>query len=131
MSDFSAVYLERADDALAAAKLLMDKSLYSDSVSRSYYAAYYGVKAVLERLGCERKSHQSVWAAFGQLVAKQGLMDNKYHRGGLDLFDSRINSDYMPKPMDTEETAQSSLSFATDLVGACRAFLEKKDAGAA
>ncbi len=123
MNEHSAVYLERAENALTAAGLLLERELYSDSISRSYYSAFYGAKAVLEGMGVDRKSHQAVWAAYGQLVAKPGLMDKKYHGGGLDLFDSRINSDYMPRPMDTQEAAQSAHSFAAEFLAACRTFL--------
>jgi uncharacterized protein (UPF0332 family) len=69
-------------------------------------------------LGLPRKSHQSVWAAFGQYLAKPGLMDKKYHAGGLRLFDSRLDSDYLPKPADTLENAQKAFSFAEEFVAA-------------
>lgn len=130
MSDISAVYLERADSALKAASLLLEGGFYSDTVSRCYYGAFYAAKAVLESIGCDRKSHQSVWAAFGQSVAKPGLMDRKFHRGGLDLFVGRINSDYLPRPVDTLKTAQQALSFAAEFVSACRAFLDSREKGA-
>lgn len=68
------------------------------------------------------------YAAFGQYLVKPGLMDKKYHDGGLRLFYSRIDSDYLPKPADTFENAQQALSFAETFLAACRTFLETRAA---
>lgn len=124
MTDESPIHLERADEFLRDSRLLLDAGSYSSSVSRSYYAAFHGAKAVLFRLVHDRKSHKAVWAAFGKHVAKPGLMDKAFHSGGLNLFLSRLESDYLPRKKDTLEVAQRSLSFATEFVAACRVFLE-------
>lgn len=124
MKGESAVHLERAEELINASHIMLSNNFYSDSISRSYYAAFHGAKAVLEELGIERKSHQAVWSEFGQKIAKAGLMDKKYHSTGVRLFNRRIKSDYWAKPNDTVEDAQISLSFATEFVAACKTFLE-------
>ncbi|MBI3795213.1 MAG: HEPN domain-containing protein [Nitrospinae bacterium] len=78
--------MERSDEFLRDARILLDSGSYSSCISRSYYAAFHGAKAVLFRLGHDRKSHHAVWSAFGKHVAKPGLMDKGFHSGGLDLF---------------------------------------------
>lgn len=126
MKEISAVHLERADEFLHDAHALLDGKSFSSSISRSYYAAFHGAKAVLAELGISRKSHHAVWGAFGEHVAKTGLMETKYHGGGIDLFSSRLDSDYLPRPKDTFETADEALSFAIEFVAACRTFLENR-----
>lgn len=124
MKGESAVHLERAEELISASRTMLSNHFFSDSISRSYYAAFHGAKAVLEALGIERKTHQAVWSAFGQEVAKAGLMDSKYHSTGVRLFNRRIKSDYWAKPNDNAEDAQTALTFAAEFVAACRTFLE-------
>lgn len=129
MKEISAIHLERANEFLADSRNLLATNGFSSSISRSYYAAFHGAKAVLAELGMERKSHQAVWSAFGQSVAKAGLMDRKYHEWGLRLFFSRQDSDYLPRPADTLEDAQKAHAIANEFVISCRAFLEKRPSG--
>lgn len=124
MKDDVAVHLERAEEFLRDAGLLLEAGSFSSSISRSYYAVFHGAKAVLAALKLPRKSHQAVWATFGEHVAQKGLMDKKYHGGGVRLFASRVKSDYLPNAKDTLESAQKASAFAAEFVAACRAFVE-------
>ncbi|MBI5636582.1 MAG: HEPN domain-containing protein [Nitrospinae bacterium] len=130
MTDESPIHLERADEFLRDARVLLESGGFGSSISRSYYAAFHGAKAVLFRLGHDRKSHHAVWSAFGNHVAKPGLIEKAFHRGSLNLFLSRIESDYLPRKKDTLEDAQQALSFAAEFVSACRVFVESREMGA-
>lgn len=127
----SAEHFESARRFLRDAEILLDAGSFSSSISRSYYAAFHCAKAALSDLEIPRKSHQAVWAAFGQQVTKPGLMDKKFHSGGVRLFSSRMKSDYFPNSNDSGEAAQKALSFAAEFVAACRAFLESRKMGGA
>lgn len=129
MKEIVSIHLERADEVLRDARILLDSNSPSGSISRSYYGIFHGAKAVLAELDLPRKSHQAVWGAFSQFVTNPGLMDRKYHAGGIDLFASRLDSDYLPKPKDTLKTAEEALSFATEFVAACRTFLGSREKG--
>ena len=39
--------LEKAEETIKSSKLCMDNKFFKDSINRSYYAAFYAVKAVL------------------------------------------------------------------------------------
>lgn len=129
MKEPVAFHLARADEFLTDSRNLVAAKGHSSSISRSYYAAFHGAKAVLAELGLPRKSHQAAWSAFGKYLAKPGLMDKKYHNGGLRLFFSRQDSDYLPRPADTLETAEEALTFAVEFVAACHTFLENPRPG--
>ena len=45
--DLSVYRLSLAEETLANAKLCMDNQFYRDCINRSYYAAFYAIKAVL------------------------------------------------------------------------------------
>ena len=127
MREEAAIHLARADAFLNDSRILLEAGSFSSSISRSYYAIFHAVKAILSEFGIERKSHQAVWSEFGQKVAKPGLMDKKYHSMGVKLFHRRLESDYLPQPNETVADAQQAISFATEFVAACRAFLESRD----
>jgi hypothetical protein len=55
-----------------------------------------------------------------------GLMEKRLHSGGINLFLSRLDSDYLPRKKDTLDKASKALSFATEFVAACRTFLETR-----
>jgi uncharacterized protein (UPF0332 family) len=116
-------HLRRAEELLEVASDNLEMGHFPDSVSRSYYGMLHAAKAVLLVLGIERSSHHGVWAAFGQSVARPGLMDSQLHRTALEAFQSRVRSDYLAEPGDTREDAEDDLAVARDFVAACGTFL--------
>jgi uncharacterized protein (UPF0332 family) len=42
----SAVHLDRAEELVKASRSLLSGNFNSDSISRSYYAAFHGAKAI-------------------------------------------------------------------------------------
>ena len=121
-------HLSRAEKLLSASETLIGGGFPADSVSRSYYGMFHAATAVLLELGVQRSSHRAVWAAFGQFVVREGLIDTCYHRAGLDMARARSDSDYLAEPEDTLENAQDDLLMAREFVAACRSFLDKQGA---
>jgi len=111
------------------AKQILGLGYPADVVGRCYYAMFHAATAVLLGLGVERKSHHALWAAFGQLVAKPGLMDACFHHAGIRLMRLRSRSDYLPAPDILRKEAEESVEAASEFLAACRNFLEKRDAG--
>ena len=99
-------HLKRAVELLSSAADLIATDHPADSISRSCYAAFHAATAVLLHSGIVRKSHHAVWAAFGELIAKTSGMEAKFHRYGLELFTSRMRSDYLAEPDDTLDDAK-------------------------
>lgn len=63
--------LQEAKDSLSVAKHCLENSLYKDSINRSYYSAFYAIKAVLTMGTVDFKRHKDVVAYFNQhYVAK-------------------------------------------------------------
>ena len=50
--------LQNAKDTLDAASLCLERRLYKDTINRSYYAAFYAVKAVLALEEVDFKRHK-------------------------------------------------------------------------
>ena len=57
---------QMAAETLEVAKLCMDNKHYKDTINRSYYTAFYAVKAVLALEEVDFKRHKDAVAYFNQ-----------------------------------------------------------------
>lgn len=117
------LWLERAREALEAARVLRDREFYNESVSRAYYAMFYAAKAAVASEGVRSKKHSSVISAFGHLFAKTGRIDARLHRALMAAHRQRQSVDYLLGVANTEEDATRLLVEAADFVAAIKALL--------
>jgi len=93
-------YLEKADNCLRSAKLLLQNDLYENSVSMSYYAMYNSLTALLFKVGIKCENHAGSMILFKELFrradlfkmissAKEERIDKQYY------VTSRQNSELM------------------------------------
>ncbi len=55
--DYIKYKLQRADDAIRSAEVLLKENLWLDTLSKIYYAAFYGVSALLIDMKLNPKTH--------------------------------------------------------------------------
>jgi uncharacterized protein (UPF0332 family) len=116
MSGRIADLLARARTEIEAAGVLASSGFELQSISRAYYAAFYAAEAALLSLGETRSKHSGVVSAFGQLVVKEGGLDERQGSELRRLFELRNAADY--SWLDTAETT------GDDAVLAARAFVD-------
>lgn len=124
MTPDQAALLRKAHSSLQAAKLLAGEKLFDFAVSRAYYTMFYVAEALLLGQGLSFSKHSAVLAAFGERLAKPGLVPSQLHRYLLDGEDSRHVGDYDLGPgLSAEEAAeqirraQEFLDLAGQLIG--------------
>ncbi|MBI3190606.1 HEPN domain-containing protein [archaeon] len=66
-------YIEKADNCLKSAKLLLEYSLYENSVSMSYYAMYNSLTALLFKVGIKCENHAGSIILFKKLFGRMDL----------------------------------------------------------
>ena len=66
-------YLDKADDCVASAKLLLINSFYENSVGMSYYAMYDSLVALLFRTGIKCENHSASILLLKLLFGKMDL----------------------------------------------------------
>ncbi|MBD3355449.1 HEPN domain-containing protein, partial [Candidatus Woesearchaeota archaeon] len=66
-------YLEKADNSLKSAKVLLANNLYENSVSMSYYAMYNSLTALLFRTGVKCENHSGSILILKFLFGKKDL----------------------------------------------------------
>ena len=72
--------LQEAEDSLKAARYCLQENLYKDCINRSYYAAFYGVKAVLALGTVDFKRHKDVVAYFNQHYVASSIFSREIGR---------------------------------------------------
>lgn len=93
-ADYINYKLQRADDALKGAQVLLNESLWLDALSKIYYAAFYGVSALLMNMKLNPKSHSGAKSLFHKEFVLTGIIDKKFGSLYDTLLAKRFEADY-------------------------------------
>lgn len=93
-NDYIHYRLEKAEETIKAANVLLEKEMWNSAVNRFYYACFYAVTALLVKAEIETKSHSGVKTQFFLNYVKQGKISMENGRLYADLFDWRQKGDY-------------------------------------
>ncbi len=85
--------LEQADESLDSAQILLEHKKYRPSVSRSYYAMFYAVQALLTRKELITSIHSGAIAIFNREFVKKDIFDREFSRWLQEAFDLRQRAD--------------------------------------
>jgi uncharacterized protein (UPF0332 family) len=107
--------LERAEQAVNAARKLAADGYYDFAASRAYYSVFYAASALLLHEGLEFSKHSGVIAAIHQHFIKPGRLEKEYGKNLNWLFELRSVGDYgvtvhVPK-LDAEQAIEAANSF--------------------
>jgi len=104
---------------LQAAELLCENALYSDSLSRSYYAVLHAARAALLTQGVRVTSHEAVKRLFGLHLIKAGLLSTELAVSIRREQDDRFLADYdvtfEPGAEQTQERVRESRTFLNSI----------------
>lgn len=104
-------YLEKAENCLKAASILLNNKLYENSVSMSYYVMYNSLTALLFRIGVKCENHAGAIILFKRIFGRNDLYK-------LISFakEERIDKQYYVDFTLTKESAQDLLRKAEDFL---------------
>lgn len=106
--------LDSAKEKLESAKLLLEYGKLKDSVSRSYYAMFTSVRALLARDGVDFSKHAGVISYFQKEYIKTGRLDVKYSKYISQAFQIRNNTDYADFYIVSKSDAEEQYEKAED-----------------
>jgi len=118
--------IKRTDESLESAKLLVNNGYNDASVSRSYYAMFYAVEAVLLTKNLKFSSHKGVISLFGQHFIKTGIFSAELSRDLSKAFDERLTVDYSFKSEITQEIAENAITRGENFVEKMKEYLMKE-----
>jgi uncharacterized protein (UPF0332 family) len=87
--------LERANESLDEANILMERGHANTFVNRLYYACFYAVSALLLTKGLSSAKHSGVRALFHQNFVKESIISKELGQIYDKLFDNRQKGDYV------------------------------------
>jgi uncharacterized protein (UPF0332 family) len=115
MTPEQAALLAKSQRSLQAADSLLTQGFYDFAVSRAYYAAFYIAEALLDHAGLAFSSHAAVIGAFGQHLARTGIVPVKFHRFLIDAQAQRTRADYDTNSDLSRADAQALIEQAQEL----------------
>lgn len=125
MKEETASLLQKAEESIKAAEVLLSQGFREFSAARAYYALFYAAEALLFEEGLQFSKHAGVHAAFGERFVKTGRFDTKFHRYLLDAFDQRLLADYEAAKSVSEEAADTTINRAKEFLAAARNYSEE------
>lgn len=119
--------LARAEEKLRAARLLLEGGAWGDAASRSYYAVFHAVSAVLLSRGESYSTHAQVLGRFNKEFIQTGIFPREFTKLLTRLFEDRQSGDYDVEPGLTETEARQDVADGERIVVAVRQFLESTE----
>ena len=117
--------LSKAHEKLKTAQIDFDNERYNDSVSRSYYAVYHAISAVLLSKGLHFSSHAQTIGAFNREFIKTKQFPASFTKTIMKLFKERQTGDYDFESYIDVDVAREDLKEAAKIMDACEEYLAK------
>lgn len=119
-------YLEKAEEKLHFAEILLRDGGYDDAVSRAYYCAFHATQAILLTEGLSVRSHSGLVNLFGMHFVRTGKIEQEYGRFLSELKDKRENGDYEIYSAIEHEAAKEAVENAQRFLERIRTYLKKE-----
>lgn len=118
--------LDSAKERIVSAQLLLDNGNYRDSISRSYYAIFTAVKAVLATERIDFKKHAGVISYFQKEYIRTEKFEKKFSKYLSEAFEIRNLCDYDDFYIAAREDAEIQLARAREYYEAVYEFIQSK-----
>lgn len=120
------LWLEKASDALASARLELAEGHLGFAVNRLYYSCFYAVTALLLTSGRQFAKHSAVMSEFNRVYVKTGKVDVAWSKFYQKLFADRQESDYIPTVTFEASDVVQRLQQAESFVETIRALVKAR-----
>src|SRR3989338_9160535 len=116
--------IDRAKEALTAAKNLFEDGLFADSISLAYYDIFHAAKAVLLTKENDTDTHSGAISMFGFHFVKNGLIEERFGRIFNEAKDARELGDYIVTKEFTKEETGKRVEQATEFLQRMEGYLK-------
>jgi uncharacterized protein (UPF0332 family) len=110
--------IENSKEKLCSAKILLENSMFKDSISRSYYAMFTAARALLATKHLDSSKHTGVVSLFNRHFVKTGIVTKDLGRMLMKGRDLRQNGDY-------KDFVETSLEEAQEQYNNAKKFIEQ------
>lgn len=106
-------YLQKSENSLRSADLLLSNGLYENAVIEAYYALYNSITALLRKVGIKCENHAVSISLLGILFGEKRM-----EKVASDVRKKRLDFQYYVNHSATKESAAETVSKAENLCGA-------------
>ncbi|HPT12055.1 MAG: HEPN domain-containing protein [Phocaeicola sp.] len=121
--ELSEYRVQEADNSLKASMNCLNSGLYKDSINRSYYAAFYAIKAILALGTVDFKRHKDVVAYFNKEYVATGVFPRELGKRIGTLKQLREKSDYDDFYIASKEKAIEQYATAEQVIKSIKEYL--------
>ena len=114
----------RAEDSIAAAKILAEAGFYDFVASRAYYAGFHAAAAALLSEGISFRTHAGVLNGIHHHFVKPGRLSRELGRGLNWMAELRAVGDYGETRHVPEPEANEAIKTAERIVAALKQLVE-------
>ena len=125
--ELSQYRMNQAKETLTVARDCVEGNHYKDSINRSYYAAFYAIKAVLALSEIDFKRHKDVIAHFNKNYVAQGEFNREIGKRIARLQQKREESDYDDFYIASKDEAFEQIETAEMIINAVEVYLTSKN----
>lgn len=115
--------IARANEVLAEAGHLLSGGFCNGAVTRAYFAAFHGARALLFTRGLESKTHRGVIQLLNLHFVKDGPLSTHVAENLSHLETYRELCDYTAITQFTETQAREEISRAKAFIAACQSLI--------
>lgn len=115
--------ISQAEETFKSAELCLQYHFFKDAINRSYYAAFYAVKAVLALENVDFKRHKDVVAYFNHHYVASGNIERTIGKLLSRLQKKRETSDYDDFFVASKEEALEQIEAAKLILSAMKEYI--------
>jgi uncharacterized protein (UPF0332 family) len=117
--------LQKSDEALQAARVMLEQKMYGFAMNRVYYSLYYAVQALFAEQGVSFGKHGQVKGYFNREYIKTGKLPKDIGRFYNKAFEYRQKYDYVDFATPDASMVYEYIETAAKVVAQIRGYLGK------
>jgi uncharacterized protein (UPF0332 family) len=120
-------WLLKSDEAMVDAKLTLEQDRLSNTQNRLYYAIFYAVSGLGQKLGFVTSKHAQLLGWFNREFLKTGKIDIKYGKLYKKCYNDRQKNDYTFTFKPKKEVLLDDISEAEEFINVIKELAQKDD----
>ncbi|MDI9476605.1 MAG: HEPN domain-containing protein [Natronincolaceae bacterium] len=117
--------LEKSKQDLETAKINFEHNMLTQSINRSYYAAFHALRALLAYDCFDSKKHSSILGYFNKNYIANEKIEQEYYRIIASAFDIRTKSDYQDFYIVSKDEAKKQLINAEGFINMIENYIDR------
>ena len=117
--------LEKARQDLETARINFEHGMLTQSINRSYYAAFHALRALLAYDSYDSKKHSSILGYFNKNYIANDKIEQEYYKIIASAFDIRVRCDYQDFYIISKDVTKKQLKEAEKIVDMIERYIDR------